>query len=206
MSIATYADLLTSVAGYLHRSDLTPNIPDFVTLAESKINKRLRIRQMETTTSSTMASGVISIPANYISLKDAYISNTNPVNGLSRKTAEWVLEKYPRRLPDKMPEAIARQGSQFIFGPYPDVNYTVTLVYWNRFAPLATSLNDTFLAYPGAWLFGALAESAPFLKNDSRVQLWEAKFKELLDDIQDESDDEYSSGGSPQISSTGPTP
>lgn len=200
MALATYNDLLTNVAGWLHRSDLTASIPDFVTLTESKINKALRVREMETTTASTIASGVIAVPTNYVALKDAYISSASPIAGLQRKTAEFIIDRYPNRVADKMPQAIARQGSNFIFGPYPDSNYVVTLVYYNRLTPLATAVNSVYTNYPGLWLFGALAESAPFIKDDKRVTLWQIKFKELLEAIQDESDDEYLSGDVPQIS------
>lgn len=200
MALATYNDLLTNVAGWLHRSDLTASIPDFVTLTESKINKALRVREMETTTASTIASGVIAVPTNYVALKDAYISSSSPIGGLQRKTAEFIIDRYPNRVADKMPQAIARQGSNFIFGPYPDSNYVVTLVYYNRLTPLATAVNSVYTNYPGLWLFGALAESAPFIKDDKRVTLWQIKFKELLEAIQDESDDEYLSGDVPQIS------
>jgi len=38
MSIATYSELQTAVADWMHRTDLTAKIPDFITLAESRIN------------------------------------------------------------------------------------------------------------------------------------------------------------------------
>jgi hypothetical protein len=199
MALATYADLLTQTANWLKRADLTSNIPDFVVLAESKINKGLRVRQMETTMATVMASGVIAVPTNYVALKDAYISSTTPYGDLARKTAEFVYEKYPNRVADKQPIYIAREGNNFIFGPYPDANYTVTFVYYNRLGALVNGPNTVYTSYPGLWLFGALAEAAPFLRNDSRVALWQAKFKELMDAVQDESDDEYLSGDVLQI-------
>lgn len=194
MSITTYAELQTAVASWLHRSDLTNNVPDFITLADNRINSDLRCRQMETSQASTVAAGVLAVPANYIELKDAYVSSTSPYVNLDRKTAEWIYENYPLRVAGGTPKFIGREGSNFIFGPYPDSNYTVTLVYYNRFAPLATSVNSLFSSYPGLWLFAALCEAAPFLKNDNRIALWEGKYKYLFNLIQKESDDEFYSG------------
>lgn len=194
MALATYSDIQTAVANELHRADLTNYIPDWITLAESRINKVLRVRQMETTQASTIAAGVIAVPANYVALKDAYISSTTPYRSLERKTANWIYDSYPNRVADNTPAFIAREGSNFIFGPFPDSNYVVTLSYWNRLAALSTGVNSVFSAYPGLWLFGALCESAPWLKADSRIPVWEAKFKELLSMVQDEDDDEYLSG------------
>lgn len=199
MSLDTYANLQTAIANELHRSDLTSFIPDWITLAESRINKGLRVRQMETTQASTVAAGVVAVPTNYVELKDAHISSTSPYASLERRTANWIYDKYPQRTADRTPAFIAREGSNFIFGPYPDANYVVTLAYYNRFAALSTGLNAVFTSYPGLWLFGALAESAPWLKADNRVPMWEAKFKELLVIVQDESDDEYVSGSTMEM-------
>ena len=194
MSLDTYSGLVTAVQNALHRADLALFVPDWVTLAESRINKFLRVRAMETSVSSTMASGVISVPSGYLSLKDAYITSTQPYVGLDRKTANWIYNNYPNRTADDTPGFIAREGSNFIFGPYPDTNYTVKLVYWARLTALSSATNTVFTNYPGLWYYGALCESAPWLKDDKRIPVWEAKFQDLLKQVQDEDDDEFLSG------------
>lgn len=47
MSLTNYADLQTSVATWLQRTDLTATLPDFITLFESFANRTLRVRQQE---------------------------------------------------------------------------------------------------------------------------------------------------------------
>ena len=42
-----YATLQTEVADFLHRTDLTSAIPTFIQLAETKLNRILRLRAME---------------------------------------------------------------------------------------------------------------------------------------------------------------
>jgi hypothetical protein len=199
MSLSTYSDLQNAVASWLHRADLSGQIPDFITLAESRINNDLRHRAMETQTASTVASGVIAVPTNYIELKDSYVSSTSPYRNLDRKTAEWIYENYPTRSGGGIPDYIAREGSNFIFGPYASDGNVVTLTFYNRFAPLSTSVNSVFTAYPGLWLYGALLEASPYLKNDARIPVWEAKFSQLFSLVQKESDDEFLSGSVPEI-------
>lgn len=199
MALDSYANLQTAIANTLHRSDLTTVIPDLITLAESRINSDLRHRFMETTTSSTVASGVIAIPSNYIELKDAYISSTTPYRNLDRKTSNWIYDKYPSRQADNIPSFIAREGSNFIFGPYPDAAYVVTLVYYNRLAALSTALNSVFTAYPGLWYYGALLESAPYIKDDKRLMVWEGKFSQIFNLCQKEDADEGTSGSVPAV-------
>jgi len=43
--ITTYAELQTSIATWLVRDDLTAIIPDFITLAESKFKRDIRVRE-----------------------------------------------------------------------------------------------------------------------------------------------------------------
>jgi hypothetical protein len=199
MSLQTYSDLQGAVASWLHRADLTTYIPDFITLADSRINNDLRHRAMETTQATTIAAGVITVPTNYIELKDAYISSSSPYVNLDRKTANWIYDKYPNRTAGDIPKFIAREGSNFIFGPYPDSGYVVTLVYYNRFAALSSSVNSVFTSYPGLWLYAALSEAEPFIKNDKRLGLWQAKYREIFELVQKEDNDEYLSGAVPQV-------
>lgn len=201
MALDTYSGLVTAVQNELHRSDLASYVPDWITLAESRINKALRMRNMETAVSSTIAAGVVAVPTDYLSLKDAYITSTTPYVSLDRKTANWIYSNYPNRVADDTPKFIGREAGNFIFGPYPDANYVVKLVYWVRFQPLSTALNNVFSHYPGLWLFGALCESAPWLKDDKRIAVWEGKFQDLLKQAQDEDDDEFLSGSTLRMTS-----
>lgn len=47
MALSTYSGLKTSIADWLDRDDLTAIIPDFIELAEARINSTLRVRHME---------------------------------------------------------------------------------------------------------------------------------------------------------------
>src|SRR5262245_15894630 len=66
MAITTYAQLQTAIASWLARSDLTATIADFITLFEAAANRRLRVRQMETSTNLTPSSGAATLPTDYL--------------------------------------------------------------------------------------------------------------------------------------------
>jgi hypothetical protein len=203
MSLSTYNDLLSAITNWTHRSDLASYSPDFVSLGESRINSELRVRAMETTVASTISAGVIAVPTGYIEMKEIYISSTTPYMSLQRKTVNWIYDQYPVRASQGKPQFFAREGSNFIFGPFPDSNYTLTLLYYARPTALSSATNNLFIQYPGLYLFAALAETAPFLKDDKRVPLWEAKFQALKQRAQDEDDDEDHSGSVMQVNSIG---
>jgi hypothetical protein len=196
MTISTFTQLSTSVSNWLHRADLTAVVEDFIMAGEWKINRLLRIRAMEADLSVAIASGVAALPSDYVQLKFAYISGT-PTQPLQRKTAQWIGENYPTRSSSGKPLYIGRQGSNFVFGPYPDSSYTVAGVYYKRLDPLSGA-NETnwFTANaPDLLLYAALCEAAPYLKNDIRIAVWQAKFTEALGQVQGEADREELAGG-----------
>jgi hypothetical protein len=193
MSLSTYADLQTSVASWLHRSDLTAITPDLIRLGELRIFREVRCRDMETALSGTIASGVIALPSDYLDLKFAYIDAT-PVSKLDRASASQIYEQYPYRNASGKPTSIGREGSNFIFGPYPDSGYTVKGIYYAEPVSIATTANALFVANPDLYLFAALCEAAPYIQDDPRVQLWEGKYASIKQQIAWQDTEEYGSG------------
>lgn len=196
MSISTYAELKTAVANWLHRSDLSSVASDFVALGEWKINRMLRVSAMEADLNVVIAAGVAALPADYVSMKFAYIDGT-PTQGMNRKTAEWILRNFPSRAADTKPRNYARQGTNLIFGPYPNSAYTVKGVYYKRLPPLSDSNTTNYFtaSAPDLLLYAALLEAAPYLKGDERIPVWQAKYTEVLGQVQGETDREEISGG-----------
>lgn len=201
MSITTYSELKTSVGNWLARSNLTAYTGDFITLGEKRIFRDLRIRAMEASLSSSIAAGVIAVPSGYVEMKYAYIDGT-PIGKLTRKDAEWMYHNYPTRSSDSKPKFFAREADNFIFGPYPDSTYTVKGVYYKRLDALSDSNTSNWFMVnaPDLLLFAALCEAEPFLKNDARIPLWEAKYKSVKDSIQNEDNQEEFSGGPMAVS------
>lgn len=96
MAITTYAELQTAVGNWLHRGDLTSIIPDLIRLGELRIFREVRCRVMETALNSTIASGVVAVPSDYLDLKFAYVDAT-PTSPLQRVAVSQIYEHYPNR-------------------------------------------------------------------------------------------------------------
>lgn len=54
MALDTFAGLKATIADYLNRDDLTSVIPSFITIAEAKFNRKLRVRQMVKRATATL--------------------------------------------------------------------------------------------------------------------------------------------------------
>lgn len=149
---------------------------------------------METALSVALASGVAAVPADYVEMKHAYIDGT-PITSVQRKPASWIYTRYPLRSAEGKPKFFARDGSNFIFGPYPDSNYTIKGIYYKRLTTIVSSANALFVANPDLYLFAALSEAEPFLKNDKRIPVWMGKRDAIMGDVNGEDKAETYSGG-----------
>jgi len=194
-SIIDYASLEAAIASWLHRSDLTTYIPDFIVLGEARLYRELRVRQMETALSSAISSGSLAVPSGYREMKYAYV-NGAPVRWLERKSAEWIYANYPTRSSSGTPRFFAREGDTFIFGPYPDSDYTIKGIYYKRLESLSDSNTTNWLISdaPDLILWASLCEAAPWMKDDARIGLWEKKYEISKSRIQAENDSEEFSG------------
>ena len=200
MPISVYADIRTAVWDLLDidvNAMSTAKVDVLIASAEDNIYRELRLRFMESVVSSTItASGSIATPSQYVELKSAYIDG-NPVVPLERKSAEWINSNYPKRASDGKPVKIAREGSNFIFGPYPDASYVVRLLYYAKPATqvgTSATLTGVLAASPYLLVFKAAAEIDPVLGRDIRVPLWENKYRELKEKIRLEEEHEDWSG------------
>jgi hypothetical protein len=193
MAITTYAELQTAISNRLgRRTDLTSYLPDYITLGEARIYRELRVRQMETSFSTAISSGVIALPTSYRALKFAYVNGTT-AKKLQRKDAEWIYTNYPTRSADGEPRFIAQEASNFIFGPYPDDTYTIKGVYYKALAALSTGVNWLLTDAPDLILYASLAEAGDDLQDD-RAAMWAAKYEQAKQAVQLESDKEEFSG------------
>lgn len=200
MALSTYADLKTAITGWLDvtTATLTSQIDDLITVGEKRIFREARTRDMETALSSAISSGVVALPASYVAMKFAYL-NTSPIQVLERRPAEWIYANYPQTTTSGIPQFFARDGSNFIFGPYPDSAYTMNGIYYARLTAISSSVNALFTANPDLYLMAALAEAEMLIGRDPRIAIWESKYQRILADVNGEDKTEDQSGSHLQM-------
>lgn len=202
MALTSYAGLQASVAGWLHRSDLTAIIPDLIVLAEERIARDLRIRKQVTNTSLSTVGGVqyVTLPTDFLEIENIGLSGTSPPRQLHVVTPEIMDEVYPKGYNTGEPVVYALLGDTIQFGPTPDTVYAVSLDYYARLSPLATTDTNWLLTnYPSIYLFGTLAEAAPYLQNDERAPMWEAKYQRAVDSLNVSDDMALRSGSAMRV-------
>lgn len=194
-NFTSYGAFKTGLAAWMDVSstDLSSTIDDLITVAETRIFREARTRDMEQAISTSIGSGVVAVPSGYVAMKFCYIE-TDPVQRLERRTPEWIYTAYPTRSAEGVPLYFARDATNFIFGPYPDSSYTFKGVYYKRLDGIDPSLNALFTASKDLYLFACLAESEIIIGRDARIPVWEAKYKNALAQVNGEDKTEEHSG------------
>lgn len=179
MSLSTYADLKTTVANYLARTDLTDQIPDFIALAERRMRREVRIREMLVSVELTATAGnnLLSLPADFLEARDMVVvgNPTQPMNYLSPSA----LSRNPLSSVSGKPKEYTILANQFQLSPSPDFAYTLNLLYYANptFLSDANQSNVFLVNVPDMLLYAALLEAEPYLMNDARLPTWVSMYE-----------------------------
>ena len=75
-----YTTLQATIASYLARSDLTTQIPEFIRLAEDRLVRDLRIRQLikVAVTPTVAGDATVSLPSDFTAIKDLHLQGNPP--------------------------------------------------------------------------------------------------------------------------------
>lgn len=174
MAINTYTNLQSAIASWLVRNDLTTVIPDFIRLAEVRFNREIRLREMITEATGTLDT-TIALPDDFVQV-DVFRLDTSPIRVLQPISAAEGHRRYGTIAGDARHFAI--EGENLV--PFPPQTGSVDYVlsYFAEIPALASNATNWLLTRaPDVYLFASLAESAPYLAEDERSALWEAKYQ-----------------------------
>lgn len=173
MSLDTYTGLKAEVASFLNKTNLAANIPTFIALAEA------RMRRLITSVGQVEEYADVEIDANGYPLpcsSDGVASVTYagaPVPYLSPDRLESVEGDTPR--------FYTVDGGLLKVVPVG----TVTLRLRRSICALSASVASNWILrqHPDAYLYGALMQSAPFLRDDDRIGVWRDLFGDAVSEI-----------------------
>lgn len=187
MSFANYTELQTEISDFMHRSDLDSKIPTFITLAESKLNRILRIREQEqlsyTTVQTTATNRRVALPTGFIEFLSLKIKGENDEN-----TKYKPLQYLP---PERAHEQYTSAGvpthytirKDLELNCVPSSNQMLRMHYLKQWDIATDTTNWLLTNHPDAYLYGALAAAASYIKDDKRVPMWIAGWDMVQDEL-----------------------
>ena len=218
MAINTYATLQTAVANWLDRSDLTDRIPEFIALAEARMNRTLRLAIMMNVDETTLGGATAlvagtrdyALPSGYLQMVDFHL-RTSPITTLSYLTPEnmnrmWAGSQGGRPLAYTIfsDNASGTPIKSVRLGPSPGSAYDYSIMFYKKIDALSDSntTEQMLTNNPDVYLYGALLEAEPFLMNDQRVGLWLAAFEKAIADLQEQDNKDRHSGSAMRVMNT----
>ncbi len=160
----------------------TGTVDMFISMAEDRIyidgEAPLRVSTMETDLNLPVTSNAVTLPADFLELKEAYFSGYPPLEVVPLQRIRE-LESYTPS--GGITRYVAQDGLSLRFYPLASGNLLGT--YYKLHEPLKTGTwaNQTTIArYPTLYLFAALAEAAVFLGDTTMGPVYAEKFNEKL--------------------------
>lgn len=189
MPLSTFAELKTAVADFLNRDDMAAIIPSFVALAEADMNRKLRTIAQETRSTATLDAQYSQLPLDWLETISIRISGADTRLVLA-SLAEISDKRATYNDQAGKPTHYAHVAGGLELYPTPDDEYTAELVYHAKITALTTdgSTNWVLTNHPDAYLYGALVHSAPYLKDDPRIEVWASLYAAAIASINQASD------------------
>lgn len=191
----TYTSLVADVTLYLERSDAQTinQIPSFINLAESIISDELKILGQQQTVSTTLVQGnpTLQKPTRWRKTTSMNITVAGERFPLLLRKYEYMRNYWPTPTEEDVPKFYGDYDfDHWFIAPTPDDDYAIEILYYEKIQPLdATNQTNWFtINAPQAMLYGTLLQAMPFLKNDSRVQLWQALYDRAVQTLKLEND------------------
>ena len=179
--------LRTQFKNLLNRSDITDTLSDtFIDQGIARIQRTLRIPSMEKKQNYVVSASTTSIvlPSDFLEAIDLYYDGRS----LERIPMKEMQELKKNALNDA-PLYFAREQSNFLLYPYPKTG-TISLNYYGQYADMTTDSDENQLAIVASDLiiYGALTYASDYYL-DERSELFEAKYRTYLSEVQQQADD-----------------
>ena len=175
MAITSYTELKTTIADWLNRADLTDQIPDFISLAESTLNDVMRSSFMSSSDTVSITSGRATLPVSALELIFAQVSNT-PTEPLEQITPQQLLMlRRARTKAAGNPRFFAVVGRDILVTPSPTGALSLDMDYYAKIPALSSSVATNWLLEeaPHVYLYTALLHATPFLMDDARYAVFQ---------------------------------
>tara|TARA_R110000822_G_scaffold11469_4_gene41900 strand:+ start:1488 stop:2108 length:621 start_codon:yes stop_codon:yes gene_type:complete len=191
MAISTYDELKASIASWLNRDDLTAVIPDFISLAEASINRDLRHYKMVQRSDATLDSRYIQTPEDWLETLRFSITSGTTFRIEPTSTDDLIQLRAAANNESGRPRFYANAGNELEVFPTPDTEYTMQLMYYGKTPELSVTNTYNWLLRdaPDAYLYGSLVQSAPYLNDDARTQVWASLYSTAMQSLQKSSDE-----------------
>jgi len=183
MALANYDELVSAVQNYLARTDLNGIIPTFVQLAQERITRDLRTREMLKLSTTIATDSTVELPIDFLEMREIHFQGNPPIT-LEYQSPDKFFRNHVTTT-SGLPYYFTIIGYEMQFAPVPNNNQTLQMLYYSKPAFISPTVSSNlYLAnYSDALLYATLAEAEPYLMNDARLQVWASMYERAIANI-----------------------
>lgn len=161
-----YTTLKSGVADYLHRDDMTAQIPGFIELAEAYLFRELNVRELQTSVAGvTIAGGYVTLPSDFASVARITVSHGTLTTDLDYMAVPQVSSTVLTH-----PIHYSLEKNQLrIIGAGADQAYV--LFYTPKILPLSTSVATNWIMDNASdlYLYASCLEAARYIRDAGEI-------------------------------------
>lgn len=183
MAITNYSELQTAIGRWMNRSDLTSRIPEFISMAEARMGRDVRLRHLSVLDFTAVEQ--YELPVTFKAMIDLYhdgadrfgaikIVGAGDLGNMKSRYGDTGVPAYAAVI-----DGPASTDQHYIrFAPEPSGNYPLRMTYEAALDALSDINTSNWLlsGAPDLYLFASLSEAEGYLQEDERVALWEQKY------------------------------
>lgn len=183
MALATYSELVSTVESYLARTDLTSIIPTFVQLAQERMTRDLRTREMLKVATTTATDSTVELPADFLEMREIHFQGNPPITLEYESPDKFFRDQLTTT--SGLPYYYTIIAYELQFAPAPDSSMTLQMLYYAKPTYISSSVSSNlYLAnYSDALLYATLAEAEAWLMNDEKIQKWASMYDRAITNI-----------------------
>ena len=189
MTITTYTELKAAIADWLVRDDLTAVIPSFISLAEAQMQRVIRHHKMMQRAEAEIDTRYFVLPNDWLETVRFHLRGDRTYRLELTSLDDMLQLRQANGDPSGIPTHFAHVGQQLEVYPSPSGAFDVELLYHKQIPALSDSNTTNWLLadHPDVYLYGALLQSAPYLDDDQRMQVWSTLYGNAIQAINQES-------------------
>lgn len=197
--IINYGTLKAAITGYLHRTDQEANIPLFISLGISKINRECKSVHQEQAAVFTAPAGttLVALPTRFKAMRSVTVDGA-PLRQIS---LQQLHSKYLQ--PSGTPRYYVVADNRLTIHPSPDGAVELRMVYFDTVPDFAdgSDTHPLLVANPNIFIYSAMREASPFLHGDERGPIWQELLNQEIVGENNSSEESRWSGSPLQIES-----
>lgn len=187
MALGTRTELKAALADWLEKDDVETLADTWIALAETRMNRDLRVSHMVTRADLTVTDEYADLPADFLAPRLIRLKGGD--RRVLVNMTEEDLAGFKAANPTGEVYAFAVVGGEFEFAPAPTGTVELSLSYYAKIPALSddNETNWVLTNYPDAYLRGALMEAGIYYGEDPITNANAPLFQGALQDINNSS-------------------